>query len=130
MLSLLLLFAFAAEPTMLRVHSVATPSIHNTTIEQMDARNASDSGNAEGGQYEARIMNTIIDEIGLLRTCEISSEHKPFSMYIDISDDGAIKEMRFIPETPIAACIRQTLAEKKFPPFEGGFLVKLIISAV
>jgi hypothetical protein len=130
MLYLLLVFAFSAEPTMPHVQAAAMPSIHSSTIEQLDARNASDTGNDEGARYEARVMSMMIDEIGLLRTCELSSEQKPFSLYLDIADDGTIKDIRLTTEPPIAACIRRTLAEKKFPPFEGGFLVKLIISAV
>lgn len=130
MLSLLIAAVLAAQPATTSNPPVANASIHSSTIEQLDARNARDSDIAIGGQYEARVMGILIDEMGLLRKCEMTPKHVTFSMYLDIAADGAIKDVRFAPATPMAACIRRTIAGKKFAPYKGGFLVKLIISAV
>lgn len=129
MLSLMIAAALAAQPATTRSPPVAKASIHSSTIQQLDARNARDSGVAKGGEYEARVMGTLIEEMGLLRKCEMTPKHAPFSMYLDIAADGAIKDVRFVPATPMAPCIRRTVAGKKFAPYKGGFLVKLIISA-
>lgn len=96
----------------------------------MNARNARDSGTPKGGEYEASVMGIVIDEMGLLRKCDMSPKQAPFSMYLDIAADGAVKGVRFVPATSMAVCIRSTVAGKKFAPYKGGFLVKLIISAV
>jgi hypothetical protein len=130
MLSLLIAAALLAQPVSSQNPPVAKTSIQNSTVQQMDARNGRDSANAKGGEYEARVMGILIDEMGLLRKCEMSPKQSPFSMYLDIAADGAIKDLRFVPATPMDACIRRTVAGKKFSPFKGGFLVKLIISAV
>lgn len=130
MLNFLMAAALAAQPAASHNPAAAKSSIHNDTVQQMDARNARDSGTAKGSEYEGRVMGVLIDEMGLLRKCEMSPKQAPFSMYLDIAADGAIKGVRFVPATPMAACIRRTIAGKKFSPYKGGFLVKLIISAV
>ena len=130
MLTFLMAAALAAQSPMIQNPPAAKSSIESRTVQQMDAKNARDSATAKGGEYEARVMGTLIEEVGLLRKCDMKPEQAPFSMYVDIAADGGINHVRFVPATPMAACIRRMIAGTKFLPYKGGFLVKLIISAV
>jgi hypothetical protein len=107
-----------------------SPTILNQSQKELDARNERDASKPGGGVYEGNVTGKLIDEIGILRKCEPNMlvRYEPYSLYIDIAADGKVKAIRFIPEPSSAACIRKAVIGYRFPPFEGGFLTKLMVS--
>jgi hypothetical protein len=105
-------------------------SLAKETVQSLDARNARDSGLPGGGAYEATVVGKLLEDAGVMRKCELKVGPKPpaFSFYLDIAANGSVKAIRFIPDTPMAPCIRRSIPGVKLPPFKGGFLVKLMVS--
>ena len=109
---------------------MATAASAGSTAGQLESRNKRDTSTPEGEKYQRKAVTTFWGDASFMGECAPEGKPLPkaFTIYFEVTRDGAFGEMLLVPETEVGECVRKHVTARRFEKPRHPFVVKIDLS--
>jgi len=102
------------------------PLFGGSTVEEMEARHQKNVSTPQGKSFEKEAVYAFWGDYHFLRECApLAGSVTEYVVYFEILPDGTLGEVVIVPDTPVAQCIKEKTANRRYSKPPEKFVAKI-----
>ena len=105
---------------------ISFPLFGGSTVEEMEARHQKNVSTPQGKSFEKEAVYAFWGDYHFLRECApLAGSVTEYVVYFEILPDGTLGEVVIVPDTPVAQCIKEKTANRRYSKPPEKFVAKI-----
>ena len=106
---------------------ISFPLFGGSTVEEMEARHQKNVSTPQGKSFEKEAVYAFWGDYHFMRECAPPNAPvaEPLTIYFEILLDGTLGEVVITPDTPVAQCIKEKTANRRYSKPPEKFVAKI-----